>query len=407
MAAGFSPLDQTLDLLAHTPFTPHLLEGLIRLGAALPFEQAPDLLAFFSGVPVNPETVRRWTEAAGAVQLAVETRALEDLLHRLPPTPAGPAVQQFSGDGVLVPLVGGEWNEVKTLVLGTLAAQPGDVRMHEPSYVARLSDAASFGWQATLETHRRGTLGAGTVVAVQDGAEWLQGLVDLQCPEAVRILDFPHALGHLGQVAQAVFGAGSAAASEWLGRQAHTLRHDDPAAVLADLADLAGAVRCGVQPASQPDAAGSIEACLAYLGRRLGQIQYRHFAAQGYPIGSGSVESANKVLVEARLKGSGMRWERSNVNRVLVLRCLERNRRWAEAWPGIWQGLRARQTRRRQAGGNRPALPCDPLNMTEPPPVAARAALSDPPASRPKTIVNGKPTADHPWRRSSPFRAKL
>lgn len=297
MAAGFSPLDQTLDLLGHTPCTPRLLEGVIRLGAALPFEQVPEVVAFFTGVQVGPETVRRWTEAAGAVQLDLEAAAVAAVVRTLPPAPAGPPVQQFSADGVLVPLVGGEWTEVKTLVLGTVTAHAGEVRVSEPSYLARLADAASFGWQATLETHRRGTLTAGTVVAVQDGAEWLQGLVDLQCPDAVRILDFPHALGHLAEVAQAVFGTGSAAASEWLGTQAHTLRHDDPAIVLADLADLAGAVRSGVQPVSQPEAAGVIEDCLAYLSRRVDQIHYRQFAAQGYPIGSGSVESANKVLV--------------------------------------------------------------------------------------------------------------
>lgn len=32
---------------------------------------------------------------------------------------------------------------------------------------------------------------------VQDGALWLQGFVDLHCPEAARILDFPHAVGYL------------------------------------------------------------------------------------------------------------------------------------------------------------------------------------------------------------------
>ena len=400
-AAGFSPLDQTLDLLTHTPLTPQLLAGLVRLGTALPFEQAATLLAHFRGVWISPETVRRWTEAAGTVQGAVETQALEEVLVRLPPPPAAPALQQFSADGVLVGLVGGAWNEVKTLVLGSVTSEAGEVRLREPSYVARLSDATTFGWQVTLETHRRGTLGAGTVVAVQDGAEWLQGLVDLQCPEAVRILDFPHALGHLGQVAQAVFGVGRAPASEWLGVQAHTLRHGDPAVVLADLADLAGALRCGVQTACQPDADGVIEGCLLYLSRRREQIEYRQFAAQGYPIGSGSVESANKVLVEARLKGSGMRWARENVNPLLVLRCLERNQRWDEAWPSIWRGLRERQRHqradRRSVHPHPPPRPPDPL---PPPPGPAAPA-------RPKMIVNGKPTAAHPWRRSSPFRAKL
>ena len=400
MAAGFSPLDQTLDLLAQTPLTPHLLQGLIRLGTALPFEQAPELLAFFTGVRVQPETVRRWTEAAGAVQLARERAALEDLVRTLPPAPAGPPLQQLSADGALVPLVGGEWAEVKTLALGTVTPVADGVRVGELSYLARLADAATFNWEATLETHRRGTLTAGTVVAVQDGAEWLQGLVDLQRPDAVRILDFAHAVGHLGEVAQAVFGAGTAAASEWLGQQAHALRHDDPAVVLADLADLAGAVRAGHQPAAHPEAGPVVAGCLSYLTRRQAQVHYRRFVAAGYPIGSGSVESANKVLVEARLKGSGMRWSRANVNRVLVLRCLARNGRWTEAWPGIWRGLRQRQLRPPRRRPPAVVAATDPA----PTPLPATPHVERPP--RPKTIVDGKPTPDHPWRRSSPFRAK-
>lgn len=399
-AAGFSPLDQTLELLAQTPLTPQVLEGLIRLGAALPFEQVPELLAFFTGVTVSVETVRRWTEAAGQVQLDRETAALEELVRTLPTPPTGPPVQQLSADGALVPLVGGAWAEVKTLVVGTVCPSADGARAGALSYFSRLTDAASFSWHVTLETHRRGTLTAGTVVAVQDGADWLQGLVDLQRPDAVRILDFPHALGHLGTVAQAVFGVGTAEASEWLGQQAHALRHDDPAVVLADLADLVGAVRSGSQRAAQPSAAEDGEACLRYRHSRIAQIQYAHFAAQGYPIGSGSVESANKVLVEARLKGSGMRWARPNVNRVLVLRCLARNDRWSEAWPAIWQGLRQRQQRPPRA---RPA----PVAATV---VAPSAPLPAPPPverpPRPKTVVNGKPTVDHPWRRSAPFSAK-
>ena len=51
----------------------------------------------------------------------------------------------------------------------------------------------------------------------------------------MRILNFSHAVEHLGTVAQALFRPGTAAASEWLGRQVHALRHSQEAAVLADL----------------------------------------------------------------------------------------------------------------------------------------------------------------------------
>jgi hypothetical protein len=36
-------------------------------------------------------------------------------------------------------------------------------------------------------------------------------------------------------------------------------------------------------------------------------IRYASFRAQGSPIGSGSVESANKLVVQSRMKQAGMR----------------------------------------------------------------------------------------------------
>jgi len=78
------------------------------------------------------------------------------------------------------------------------------------------------------ETHRRGTTTAGTVVAVTDGRLWCQGFIDFHRPDAVRILDFPHAV----ELAQRVFGPGTEAASEWLGIQRHALRHGQEETVL-------------------------------------------------------------------------------------------------------------------------------------------------------------------------------
>jgi hypothetical protein len=54
------------------------------------------------------------------------------------------------------------------------------------------------------------------------------------------------------------------------------------------------------------------------------QIAYADFQIQGYPIGSGMVESANKLVVEQRLKGAGMHWARRNVTPMLALRAVTR-----------------------------------------------------------------------------------
>jgi hypothetical protein len=47
---------------------------------------------------------------------------------------------------------------------------------------------------------------------------------------------------------------------------------------------------------------------LGYLRKREPLMQYPQFHQQGWPIGSGMVESANKLVVQARLKGAGMRF---------------------------------------------------------------------------------------------------
>src|SRR5687767_7603307 len=100
----FSPLDEELEL-GPGPLDPHLAEGLVLLGTSPTFERAPALLAFFARVTVGPETARRLTEAAGAAQVALETAEADRLARELPLPPPGPAVQQLSLDGAMVPLV--------------------------------------------------------------------------------------------------------------------------------------------------------------------------------------------------------------------------------------------------------------------------------------------------------------
>jgi hypothetical protein len=388
VGAGFFPLGEELDLLPKH-FSPYLLECIVRLGTLIPFEQVPSLFHFLTGVQVSAETVRRLTEEAGAAQVAIDQQDLEELERWAPPEPAGPAVQQLSADGAMVPLVHGEWAEARTLVIGTVEQrtnQEGEQEAHATalSYLSRLCSADAFIRLAALPTHERGTRTAGTVVAVMDGASWLQALIDEQRPDAVRILDFPHAVEYLSKAAQAAFGSGTREASVWLDEWAPKLKQEGPEEALAALRRL---------PAPTPEAAKVRRQALRYLRARRDQLAYASFQAQGYPIGSGIAESACKLVVEARLKGSGMHWKRSNVSPMLALRGIACSERWEVAWPRIWTELRtqvaARRRARRQTQQPAPA----PL---PPPPRPVRK-------ERPKLIVQGHPTADHPWRDPRPF----
>lgn len=127
----------------------------------------------------------------------------------------------------------GEWAEVTTLALGTVGERPamdGETVPHttDLSSFSRRSTAEQFGRWATIATHAAGTTRAGTVVAVVDGAAWLQGFIDLHRIDAVRVLDFPHAAEHLATAAHAVWSEGSPAATAWLDQHLHALKHFQP-----------------------------------------------------------------------------------------------------------------------------------------------------------------------------------
>jgi hypothetical protein len=409
---GFFPLDEELGLLPGG-LPPTLLEHVVHLGTWMPFRRAAQLAERLLGVTVSEATVRRQTEQAGAAYVAVQTAEVEQLQRETPVAPAGPARQQVSVDGAMVPLVKGGWTEVKTLALGTIGDpvwEVGEWQVHtgELWYFSRLADHETFGRLATVETHRRGTETAGLVVAVVDGADWNQGFLDLHCPRAVRILDWGHAAEHVAAAGQALFGAGTEAVSEWLAVQLHELRQGEPERVLAELrerqAQLAAA---GESPAGEV-----VSGTLAYLEKRRAQLRYAEFATAGYPIGSGIVESANKLVVEARLKGAGMHWARAQVNPMVALRSLVCSDRWNEGWEQVQaqsrQDARDRTRARRVARQQAATTPISAVgpNATTPLPPAAPVPAPSPehgPPSRPPTIVNGRPTPDHPWKKQPLF----
>ena len=90
------------------------------------------------------------------------------------------------------------------------------------------------------------------------------------------------------------------------------------------------------------------------------------------------VESANKLVVEARLKGAGMHWQRGHVDAMLALR-----------------NLLCNAAQRAQYVALHPEWLADlkPAHQPAPPP--------------PPTPKSAKPARDHPWRRSPIGKARF
>lgn len=370
-------------------------EQVVRLGSWLPFQRAAQLFEAFTGVAVSAATVRRLTEAAGSVQVAQQEAVVVAMEAGQLVTPESvPEKMVYAVDGAMVPLVGGEWAEVRTLAIGEAsvqetADQEKDAVTQQLSYFSRLLDADSFARAALVETERCGLYQARQAAAVGDGAEWVQSFSDYHRPDAVRILDFPHAAERFTTIYQACQERGVELGPEWAAQQRERLKVEGGTAVLATLRQLQET--CPQVGLDEP---------LGYLTKREAMLQYPQFQAAGWPIASGMVESANKLVVEARLKGASMHWQRRNVNPMLALRNVVCNERWEASWPTMAAGLRQRRH-------------CDDAPVLASPPAenpvrayflemqrvhsaweAQQRALEK---ARPKSR---KPPPDHPWRQS-------
>lgn len=338
---GFFPLDEELELLPGM-LTPHGHECLVRLAGWMPFAKAAEILEDFLGIRVSKSVSRRYAEAAGASYEKIQLEEVERLEEEMPQAAKGADKLQISADGAMIPLLHGVWAEVRTLVIGEVqpaGVEKGETVVHTRnlSYFSRKVSAQEFQRLALVEMYRRGVENAKEVAAIMDGADWEQGFIDYHCPGATRILDFIHAAEHVNLVGEFLHGEHTPESKTWLNEHLHRLKHEGPDGLLCEFQAL---------QQQHPDSQ-AICGNFAYLEKRKEQIQYPRFQAQGWPIGSSIVESGNKLVVEARLKGSGMHWAEECVNPMLAIRNIICSDRWKEEWPKIEARLR-QQTRQRK-----------------------------------------------------------
>ena len=308
----FFPLDKELELLPGN-LAPRQQEHVVHLACWMPFDKAADMVEKLLGVQTNEETVRQLSERTGRW---MEEGQTADLSTQEPDiTKKSEYLQRcaYSVDGAMIPLVQKQWAETRTLAIGEPVEQhtsegKREIHVRRLSYFSRLADAATFTALAEVEMRRRGVHEAKQVCAVTDGADWCQTFTDLHRHDALRILDFPHASEHVHGLLDALEHAGIHFPEKMFERSLHVLKHRGPRPLLR-MADRLGETLAPKE---------GVRAHLFYLRKRETMMHYPQFQRDGWPIGSGMVESANKNVVEVRLKGPGMHWERKNVNPMLA-----------------------------------------------------------------------------------------
>lgn len=325
MQVVFFPLDHRLKLSKH-PWSPQTIQQALRLAVEIPsHRRAAEAFSDLTGVGISKSSLQRLCGQAGSklvAKQASEARAMvavpkqDEVVRREVVTPDS-EVMSVSSDGVMVHLRTEGWKEVKIASISAVAQTDEGVRLTQHSYRAGLWDASVYGTHLWAEACRRGLEKAKTVVCVSDGAVWIWKLMFICFAYRVEILDWWHAVQRLWTIANARLAPDAAKA--WVLAQQHGLAHSHLRHVIHQVRLLYP------KAAPLPD---EVRQAVAYLFTNRQRMRYRLFRQAGYPIGSGTVESACKVVVQQRMKQAGMRWSRTGAQAMLALRCALLSDRW-------------------------------------------------------------------------------
>ena len=333
MGQRFFPLDRALGLLPGA-YTPQVQETMTRLSSRITYREAQEELNLLWKVKVSKGGLQHVTMRHGQIADALVTEKVAQLEATAPTPAAQPEQMVICTDGAMVQVTSGEWREVKTVTFGEFrphwdAKQRQVVTKTEQiSYFSRVETANAFSQSALVEWHRRGGENTHTIVAVQDGAQWIQSFIDYHCPQATRVIDFAHAQEYVAKVGRAIHGAETDTFRQWYARLSKQLGHQPPQRTVNELRLLQR------QHPDHPEEA-AIEVAVRYLEKRLPMIDYPHFRRRQIPIGSGHVESGHKVVMQQRMKQAGMRWAEANLNPMLALRVALCNQTWKTSWQEI------------------------------------------------------------------------
>jgi hypothetical protein len=285
------------------------------------------------GVPLNVKSLR-----ALAYGWARRARALQARTAHFP------CPEQLDGRSVVVSTDGGRiriradkrgprtakkrrryhthWREPKLLILYEVDEQGRSKPTFAPLIDGTLKGPDTLGALLCYYLGRLAAQQASKILFVADAAAWIWKrvpwiieLLGLAADRVLQLIDFYHAVEHLGKAAAGCARWSAAQRRRWVRARRGELLKGQIDLVIEALKAL-----------SQRRAAVRIE--YRYFLRHRDRMQYAKIRNLGLPIGSGAVESAVRRVINLRLKGASIYWRDDSAEAMLMLRAFYKAWRW-------------------------------------------------------------------------------
>ena len=218
----------------------------------------------------------------------------------------------------------GAWREPKLFIIYVVDAEGKLDRSFMPIMDAMIRGPDTMFKLLHVYLSQLNLTQADHVLFIADGAPWIwnrvPGLIKRLglAPENVHeLIDFYHAVEHLGKVAALRKNWTAKQRKSWVRKHRRLLLQGQVEKVIS-----------AVKTICRGRNSHAIRTQRDYFVKNSIRMAYKRVRAIKMPIGSGSVESAIRRVVNLRLKGPCVFWCKENAEAVLMLRCYWKAGRW-------------------------------------------------------------------------------
>lgn len=299
------------------------------------YQRAEDAIADAMHIKVNDDTIRQVTNYVGSLVFQNDCKKAEEAFYILEnrefeSKKKKQHILYIQTDGAalntrLKNAEGSTWRENK---LGEVFSTDNiyywtnhkGIRQHmigKKEYISYVGAASEFKKHLLACALRNGYGYYRDTVVLSDGATWIRNIVEECFPDAQHILDFFHLCENVHTYAKYLFKMDETKYKPWAKEICELLKNSQYDSVLQKL-----------YPYKDKKPNECPVNLYGYILNNINNIDYASYEQKGYFIGSGAIESGNKIILQDRLKRAGMRWNTQTAQAMLTLK--------TKAESGLW-----------------------------------------------------------------------
>lgn len=328
--------DDTLGLIGVHKITRDFLEKVAYAAQMVPgFKNAQEVLYKLAGISISASSVRALSEEVGQGIFEIQ-KEKAGTAYKSPETAAPAFLEKDKLDMALYVLADGSavntrvqdedgstWREMKLgltfLDRDIIKRKDDSAIITKKEYVTYFGSAGEFKKVLYDSAARAGYGRVKKTVVIGDGAHWIWNICEELFPDAECILDYYHMTENVYSYAKELFLNNEKKYTKWAEALIYYIKTGQTKKALKK-------ITCS----PLPDKSRNVVNLEGYIRNNIERIKYLEYKNKGYYIGSGMIESGNKIVVQKRMKQAGMRWSVDGGQYMAVLRAKHESKLWSD-----------------------------------------------------------------------------